>query len=396
MFIQKNVRIGGGGKVRAFTLVELLVVIAIIGILIALLLPAVQAAREAARRMQCTNNLKQFGLALHTYHDATKSFPPCRGGTQLADDGNAPPGTVSYSWGCVSYVVPLLSYMEQTAAYEMISSWHTDVRSNGSVVENVNPWPAPWEDWGCFKLRVSVLACPSDGNASQPSHVGGGNARCSYFGSLGDETVELGEANKNNRGFFPGGSGVNRTSLACNTMGSLSDGTSNTVALAEAVVGNNWRDRRVKGGIWQVFPEGSSATGALCLQKRNPANTSTLGTNDSPNDEFANDVRGQSFADGRSRLLMFQTILPPNSPNCQSFMDHPGHGRGIVSASSNHTGGINVVLGDGSVQFISETISCGSDLDNGVFFERSPGGNSPFGVWGALGSIEGGESVSAF
>jgi len=106
----KNLRIGGSKL--GFTLVELLVVIAIIGILIALLLPAVQAAREAARRMQCTNNLKQIALALHNYHDARRSFPA------VAGDGgvnNAIP-----VW--VSIFVRLLPYIEQTARAELFDS----------------------------------------------------------------------------------------------------------------------------------------------------------------------------------------------------------------------------------------------------------------------------------
>lgn len=95
------------GRRHAFTLVELLVVIAIIGILIALLLPAVQAAREAARRMQCTNNLKQLGVGLHNYLDATKMFPPAMSGyDNLSETGN---------WCTISYNVAMLPFCEQAA-----------------------------------------------------------------------------------------------------------------------------------------------------------------------------------------------------------------------------------------------------------------------------------------
>jgi len=388
MSVQKNVKMGWGGKLRAFTLVELLVVIAIIGILIALLLPAVQAAREAARRMQCSNNLKQLGLAIHTYHDANKAFPPCRMGNARNPAGDPP----YYAWGCVSFHVSLLPYAEQQAAYERITTVNDDVQSNGNVIKNRTSFPAPWDDLGCYKVKIPYLYCPSDGNASQPSHVGNGNSRTSYVGSLGDETIELGEANRNpSRGFFPGGSGVENNTILVGTLATLSDGTSNTLAIAECVVGTRWQDGNVKGGVWQTLSE--PATGAECLQKRSPTDNSALTTTQG---SIANYSRGQSFADGRGRILMFQTILPPNSPNCASFPDHPGHGRGFVNASSRHTGGINALIGDASVQFISETIGTGSRMDDMTAFERQPSGNSPFGVWGALGSASGSESVTAF
>jgi len=125
-----------------FTLVELLVVIAIIGILIALLLPAVQAAREAARRSQCTNNLKQIGLALHNYHDVHRSFPPL----MVYQSALGPTGLPYHH----SWLTKLLPFMEQSAIYQMMDpmlpAW--DVAANA---------PMPFT-----QQQVPTLICPSD------------------------------------------------------------------------------------------------------------------------------------------------------------------------------------------------------------------------------------------
>jgi prepilin-type N-terminal cleavage/methylation domain-containing protein len=135
---------------RAFTLVELLVVIAIIGILVALLLPAIQAAREAARRSQCGNNLKQIGLALQNYHDIHKRLP------WNADYGwTAYPGQPGGNWDCFSWVVAALPYMEQQPLYEQFRFGVQDGNGN-----NVSP-PTPTN----MQLRRTVLTtmlCPSN------------------------------------------------------------------------------------------------------------------------------------------------------------------------------------------------------------------------------------------
>ena len=414
-----NVKIGGGGNLRAFTLVELLVVIAIIGILIALLLPAVQAAREAARRMQCTNNLKQLGLAFHTYHDANKSFPAMRCGP-----------SDFISWGMTSYFVMLLPYYEQGALYSVITAKNPPASANGEY----DPGPVPWSDvqsWPCcigrdyyadgdgwgaiYEAIVGTLNCPSDGSSGLSPRGQGGT---SYVGSLGDTPWFLcREDLANTRGFFGGGSGcvTSYSRAAFRGMGSLTDGTSNTIMMSETVRGTSRNGSMIKGNVAVIATSAGEGTdtraAADCAAiPRSPGSSSSfvIGGGSTVSDS-ANDTRGISWADGRTHSSGFQTILPPNSPSCSGRINGLGQVGGIYSASSNHTGGVNVGVADGSIQFVSDTIDNVTPgmIPRGIdriyppvapgranSSGNEPSGISPFGVWGALGSINGGESHS--
>jgi len=410
----KNVKLGREGNVRAFTLVELLVVIAIIGILIALLLPAVQAAREAARRMQCTNNLKQLGLAFHTYHDACRSFPAIRGGP-----------SDNISWGMTSYYIALLPYFEQSALYSVITAKMPPASALGEYDHGGVPWNEV-QSWPCaigldyysgdgcgavYAVSVNTLNCPSDGTQGLSPRGQGG---ASYMASLGDAPWWLGGENKtNNRGFFGGGCNhvayLNRPIYRSIYRGiAIPDGTSNTIMMSEAVRGTTRNGTMVKGNIailatTQNGPDDNKAASECAAIPRATGSRSTFVIGAGGVSASANDTRGISWADGRTHSTGFQTILPPNSPSCAGRLSGIGQLGGIYSASSNHTGGVNVAIADGSIQFISDTISCATPGTAGldsvyVVSETSPNiqpsGYSPFGVWGALGSINGGESVS--
>jgi prepilin-type N-terminal cleavage/methylation domain-containing protein len=141
---------------RAFTLVELLVVIAIIGILVALLLPAVQAAREAARRMSCQNNLKQLGLAIHNYHDTFKSFPITYSNNNYSNGAGA---------RYISWIGVTLPFFEAKNLGDQINFSYglgddPEITLNGGTLANPNPGSNPW----VAMQSVPALLCPSDGN----------------------------------------------------------------------------------------------------------------------------------------------------------------------------------------------------------------------------------------
>ncbi len=365
---------------KAFTLVELLVVIAIIGILIGLLLPAVQAAREAARRMQCTNNLKQLGIALHNYHDTNKYFPPQKMGVNTKSTG-------SWEYCQQSFLISLLPFTEQQARFDYIFD---KVKNNTAVTGYPGCWPAEWSGSSYGTDIITYYVCPSDPAADKVSWNGSGGAPTCYVGSMGDIVRSISNASTNKRGFFGGGYGViksgttNTCQLQVRGMNSILDGTSNTIAMSEVLVGDSSRSTIVKGGVAYVSGiEGMSA--GKCLTYIETSNRFVF--NNSIDDGCLRN-RGYIFGNGWPTVTAFSTVMPPNSPSCLS--DSNGSGNGYLSSYSNHSGGVNCLLADGSVKFVSETVSCGDQ--NATYTADIVAGKSRYGVWGAMGSINGGES----
>ncbi|MGL6197275.1 MAG: DUF1559 domain-containing protein [Thermoguttaceae bacterium] len=362
-------------KSSGFTLVELLVVIAIIGILIALLLPAVQAAREAARRMQCSNNLKQLGLALHNHADAHQCFPAG------SDNMNG-----RYSARTVSASVHLMPFIEMQSLYDAIQSW--DHQPGGVIGQNA-PWNVPQV---CSSSKYAAFSCPSSPNQSptSPGDTLFGNTLVphnSYVYSLGDglwaQSYEVGADGNSapvveNRGMF--------YRNVKKTFGSCSDGTSNTVGVSECISPSQYQGTSVRmnvarfQGIWDGRHQGIPGP---CMTGLVMAPGSTKNFDDS---QKSNSFRGLMFTMGWVDANGFTTITPPNSPICQynSWDDW-----GLFPPGSFHTGGVNCAYMDGSVHFISDTINCG---DLNLVAVKS--GASPYGVWGALGTPSGGESVA--
>lgn len=292
-------------KRHGFTLVELLVVIAIIGILIALLLPAVQAAREAARRSQCTNNLKQIALAVHNYHDTYKVFPI----------GN---WTTAYG----TWLVSLLPFIEQQA-----------------LADRYQPWPVGYSAAGNLPVTTVQLAaytCPSDSNSANASLYSGvtfhnyvanyGNTTCSRAATLGTDSA----GNPNRYGGAPivgmvvgVGSYNDKTYLpAAVKMADIWDGTSNTLLVSETVQG--------KGGDLRGF----AWWGYAC--------------------HFETYLPPNSAEPDR---VQFDSYCKPNEPgNPPCVGATPEWTEQILAARSRHPGGVNAALCDGSVRFVAETI----------------------------------------
>ncbi|MFV1967784.1 MAG: DUF1559 domain-containing protein [Pirellulaceae bacterium] len=355
-------------KRAGFTLVELLVVIAIIGILVALLLPAVQAAREAARRMSCGNNMKQLGLALHNYHDTYKVFVAAKGGTGWN-------GTNTGNWGRLSGFIGLLPYLEQAPLYDQISGTFVSTCSvTPSPPFGPEPWATCYEPW---LRQVPTLLCPSDGQPVQSYSDGRSPiAKTNYGFSAGDSIVASQNASET-RGVFA----ANRNY----GLRDIKDGSSNTLLMAELLRSGGTSTLFVKGNT-AVSIGGLNTDPEQCAFQVDPLDRKF----------FAAGVTltgwsGDRWSDSNVSMTGFNTVLPPNSPRCaQDTWD----GRwGIYPPQSQHPGGVQVTLGDGSVRFIAETIDSGN---NNAPDPGTTGGRSPYGVWGALGTKAAGETPGEF
>ncbi len=301
---------------RAFTLVELLVVIAIIGILIALLLPAVQAAREAARRSQCTNNLKQIGLGLHNYHDTFKKFPP--GGLWWTNNT----GAANWSRNRGSMLVHLLPFVEQQSLYDAF-----DLSQPLAYQQFATP-PSTGSPYIAGTI-VSVYRCPSDKsadyNATTVNGVTAGNlAHFSYAGSKGPTRT-----GNNSAGSCPERAAYDAYKF------STSD---NTPAGPFTRMGRNYvcKMRDIIDGMSNTILAGEVRA------------------------ECAQPIR-RGWAHASNTQGMISTIYPINYNSCStSSTPEPCQWWNNWSTEfgfkSMHPGGANFAFSDGSVQFLSETI----------------------------------------
>jgi prepilin-type N-terminal cleavage/methylation domain-containing protein/prepilin-type processing-associated H-X9-DG protein len=366
---------------RAFTLIELLVVIAIIAVLIALLLPAVQSAREAARRMQCVNNLKQIGLAIHNYHSTNGVFPE---GSAINACGEANAFGWYASWADnQSALSLLLPYLEQGPLYNATNFDFTAIFSGGR------------NDTATLTI-ISGFLCPSDPNSANRQNT---NNYAACIGTTCDSMNVVDEYINWMIGTplpsaWTGSTGLFATAVAYG-IPSCTDGTSNTVAFAEALVGDGrassvfgptstppsrYRGNMIYGvspGDQFNRPHDAFTNPTLVMTLLGKCSIAFATSNDKIGDD-----RGYRWSAGITGYSLFNTIQTPNDPQypfgvCElekAPQNFPDDGFSYNSSSA-HPGGVNALFGDGSVRFIKNSI------------DRM--------TWWKLGTKAGGEVISA-
>ena len=344
----------------AFTLIEILVVISIVGVLVALLLPAIGAAREAARRMDCSNRIRQIGIAMSNYESVYRKLPAMRLGNTLE---NGP-------YARTSGLVMILPYMEQTALHEKmqgsIVNGHTSSRLASAMMFCPGPDAngpdgqviQPWLD------KLSLFRCPSDPKTELEAEMG----YCNYVFSVGDTIVD--NANQATRGIFESG--------RFRRLSEITDGLSNTIAMSEV---------RVDGKMLEWMSDSELLKPCRYSERNRCTASVTLNSPPSQPEFFG---RGRRWVDGAPIYTAFNTILPPGDVSANHRKDSDLT-YGNFAAGSYHTDGVNCLFGDTSVRFISSAINCG-DLSS-LAPTTDSGIGSPYGVWGQLGTRAAGEVV---
>ncbi len=397
-------------SLQGFTLVELLVVIAIIGVMVGLLLPAVQAAREAARRMSCSNNFKQIGLSIHNYHAAYNQLPNQGTGTHNRI-GSSNTGTFfspanDSNRSALSIFVGLTPFMENQALWEQISNRLGAFNAMGPTPENGNY--APWT------TELPTLRCPSDPGTGAPAL-----GRTNYAAVMGDSvrTICFGPTDHQNNS----DTNAAQDSRACHRgvfvahtrMGlrDILDGTANTVMCAEITTDlgdNDTRTRQLVAavGIPATVPAISPCNNATNIAPARPRFWIAA------TEQAAVQGRGYSWASAATIHTVVNTIYPPNKELCAvddavtsngfNPASVPATGSSAVAfrsmfapASSQHQGGAHALMADGAVRFITDSIEAaggGQMVGPGGVGAGNP---SNFGLWGRLGTRAAKETITS-
>ncbi len=311
---------------RGLTLIELLVVVAIIGVLIALLLPAVQSAREAARRIACTGNLKQLGLALVNYQTTFSVYPfgvGADGDTSIAN--LAAPTNRRYSMHA-----QILPFIERPALFSGLnfarSPFFPDETGDPRTITGAGP------NETAAATRVAVFLCPSDFDRMPSRPWGQNNYRSCNGGSWSGRAGD---------GMFGQGSAIRPADIR--------DGLSQTVALSEKVRGHDDFQRTdIPSDIFRLPAPWTEAKFRDWCGTLDAVEAATLPRNPATSNS------GQTWLEGNMTWTRYNHLLPPGQRTCANGLTWNGV---AMTATSRHPGGVNIALADGSVRFVRESVN---------------------------------------
>lgn len=400
---------------NGFTLLELLVVVGVIGILIGMLLPAVQASREAARRLSCSNNLKQIALGVAQYHNAFGILPPH--GTGTFSNTNDPTNTNQFR---LSFLVSITPFIGQAPNWNAISGEYVGSKPDGDMVTgnasfgmtfveddaaepkhrypSMGPVPSmePYEPWSS---EIAVYRCPSDPGVGFPAL-----GRTNYAACLGDaiEGLDEGLWRYKSSKWSPSGAAQMRATgrgmfvpRMITSFEDVTDGLSNTIMLGEIATDLGDQSIVTFPSLHNGWSGGVLDDVHICRSQSDPERPWFWNTRSAVKLPTVNaQGRGFRWADAMPLMTGFNTILPPNHELCFGGASTT---IGTLTLSSRHQGGTHVAMGDGAVVFMTDSVEAGTSkgtvTKNGQM-ELAPGSPSAFGLWGALGTRNQNEMVT--